>query len=80
MNLGLALAVIGAAIAACAGVGSGIGVGIAGEAAAGVVAEDPNKIWSDTGSAGSARYTGYLRSADRFPDLTEDRYAGRRSG
>ena len=34
----------------------------------------------DTGSAGSARYTGYLRSADRFPDLTEDRYAGRRSG
>ena len=36
MNLGLALAVIGAAIAACAGVGSGIGVGIAGEAAAGV--------------------------------------------
>ena len=44
MNLGLALAVIGAAIAACAGVGSGIGVGIAGEAAAGVVAEDPNKF------------------------------------
>ena len=44
MSLGLALAVIGAAIAACAGVGSGIGVGIAGEAAAGVVAEDPNKF------------------------------------
>ena len=35
---------MGAAIAACAGVGSGIGVGIAGQAAAGVVAEDPNKF------------------------------------
>ena len=44
MNLGLALAVIGAAIAALAGVGSGIGVGIAGEAAAGVIAEDPKKF------------------------------------
>jgi len=44
MNLGLALAILGAAIAALAGVGSGIGVGIAGQAAAGVVAEDPNKF------------------------------------
>ena len=44
MNLGLALALFGAAIAALAGVGSGIGVGIAGQAAAGVVAEDPKKF------------------------------------
>lgn len=37
MSLGLALAVLGAAIAACAGVGSALGVGIAGEAADGVM-------------------------------------------
>lgn len=42
---GLFLACLGAAIAAgLAGVGSGIGVGIAGEAAAGVVSEDPKKF------------------------------------
>ncbi|MDD6212418.1 MAG: V-type ATP synthase subunit K [Clostridiales bacterium] len=44
MSLGQALAVIGAAIAALAGVGSALGVGVAGEAAAGVVAEDPKKF------------------------------------
>ena len=44
MSLGLALAVAGAAIAALAGVGSAVGVGIAGEAGAGVVAEDPGKF------------------------------------
>ena len=38
------LALIGASVAALAGVGSAIGVGIAGEAAAGVVSEDPNKF------------------------------------
>ncbi len=38
------LAMLGASIAALAGIGSAIGVGIAGEAAAGVVAEDPNKF------------------------------------
>ena len=44
-NMGVALALLGAAIAALfAGVGSAIGVGIAGEAAAGVVTEDPNKF------------------------------------
>lgn len=42
---GVFLACLGAAIAAgLAGVGSGIGVGIAGEAAAGVVSEDPKKF------------------------------------
>jgi len=44
MSLGIALAVAGAAIAALAGVGSAMGVGIAGEAGAGVVAEDPGKF------------------------------------
>lgn len=44
MTLGQALAVLGAALAAMAGVGSALGVGVAGEAAAGVVAEDPNKF------------------------------------
>ncbi|MBR5228455.1 MAG: V-type ATP synthase subunit K [Firmicutes bacterium] len=37
-------ALLGAAIAALAGIGSAIGIGIAGEAAAGVVSEDPKKF------------------------------------
>lgn len=44
MTIGLSLAVGGAAVAALAGIGSAIGVGIAGEAAAGVMAEDPKKF------------------------------------
>ncbi|MCD8054905.1 MAG: V-type ATP synthase subunit K [Lachnospiraceae bacterium] len=44
MSLGQALAVLGAALAALAGVGSALGVGVAGEAAAGVMAEDPGKF------------------------------------
>ncbi len=40
MTLGLALAVLGAAVATCAGVGSALGVGIAGEAADGVMSGD----------------------------------------
>ena len=44
-NMGVALALLGAAIAALfAGVGSAIGVGIAGQAASGVMAEDPSKF------------------------------------
>lgn len=44
-NLGLVLAVIGASLAALLpGIGSAIGVGMAGEAAAGVVTEDPSKF------------------------------------
>lgn len=38
------LAILGAAIAALAGIGSALGVGVAGQAASGVVAEDPNKF------------------------------------
>lgn len=39
-------AVLGAAVAALAGIGSAIGVGLAGQAATGVVAEDPKKFGS----------------------------------
>ncbi len=41
---GSSLALLGAAIAALAGIGSAMGVGIAGQAAAGVLAEDPKKF------------------------------------
>jgi V/A-type H+-transporting ATPase subunit K len=42
---GMALAILGAAVAVLlAGTGSAVGVGIAGEAAAGVTAEDPDKF------------------------------------
>lgn len=44
-GLGIVLALAGAALAALmAGIGSAIGVGMTGEAAAGVVTEDPNKF------------------------------------
>ena len=44
-NLGLVYALLGAAIAVfLAGAGSAIGVGISGQAAAGVVTEDPSKF------------------------------------
>lgn len=45
MTLGLALAILGAALAiGFAGSGSAIGIGIAGEACAGVTTEDPKKF------------------------------------
>ena len=45
MTMGTVFALLGAALAALlAGVGSAIGVGRAGQAAAGVVTEDPNKF------------------------------------
>ncbi len=45
MSLGTFLAILGAALAAAmAGIGSAIGVGKAGQAAAGVTAEDPTKF------------------------------------
>ena len=44
-NLGIVYALLGAAIAVLmAGAGSAIGVGIAGQAASGVVTEDPSKF------------------------------------
>lgn len=44
-NMGIVFALLGAALAALmAGIGSAIGVGMAGEAAAGVVTEDPKKF------------------------------------
>lgn len=45
MTLGLALAVLGAAIAVIlGGIGSSLGVGIAGQAAAGLISEEPEKF------------------------------------
>jgi V/A-type H+-transporting ATPase subunit K len=41
---GVFLAMAGAAVAAVAGIGSAIGIGIAGQAAAGVISEDPKKF------------------------------------
>ena len=44
-ELGIVYALLGAAVAVLlAGAGSAIGVGVAGQAAAGVVTEDPGKI------------------------------------
>jgi len=43
--IGLALAILGAALAVImGGIGSAIGIGMAGQAAAGVISEDPNKF------------------------------------
>ncbi|MDX9892866.1 MAG: V-type ATP synthase subunit K [Patescibacteria group bacterium] len=45
MGLGIALAILGAALAAgLAGAGSALGVGIAGQAASGVISEEPEKF------------------------------------
>lgn len=45
MTMGTVLALVGAALAVIlAGMGSAYGVGVAGQAAAGVVSEDPSKI------------------------------------
>ncbi len=45
MSLGIFYAILGAAIAAAgAGIGSAMGVGIVGEAAGGVITEDPSKF------------------------------------
>ena len=47
-SLGLALAIVGAAFAALfAGIGSAKGVGLVGEAAAGLVSQDPSKFSKD---------------------------------
>lgn len=47
MSLGLTLAILGGALAVfLAGIGSAIGVGLAGQAASGVMSEDPTKFGS----------------------------------
>ena len=63
-ELGLVYALLGAAVAVfLAGAGSSIGVGIAGQAASGVVTEDPSKFAKVLDHAAASWYTGYLRSA-----------------
>lgn len=45
VNMGLLLALFGAALAGLmAGIGSAVGIGVAGESAAGVMSEDPDKF------------------------------------
>ncbi|MCD5401065.1 permease, partial [candidate division NPL-UPA2 bacterium] len=45
MELGLGLALLGAAVATLlSGMGSAMGIGIAGQTAAGVISEDPDKF------------------------------------
>ena len=64
-NLGIVYALCGAAIAVLlAGAGSAIGVGIAGQAAAGVVTEDPGKFAKVFDLTASSWYTGTLWSSD----------------
>jgi len=46
LTMGSFLAILGASVAAMAGIGSAMGVAIAGEAADGVIAEDPKKFGS----------------------------------
>ncbi|MDD8031539.1 MAG: V-type ATP synthase subunit K [Acidobacteriota bacterium] len=47
MSLGLTLAILGGALAVLmAGIGSAIGIGLAGQAASGVMSEDPSKFGS----------------------------------
>ncbi len=62
MITGNVMALIGAAIAALAGIGSAMGVGIAGQAAAGVLAEDPKKFGKTL-----------ILQADGLSDLRKDR-------
>lgn len=62
MELGIFYAILGAALATLlAGAGSAMGVGIAGQAAAGVVTEDPGKFSKVFNFTASSWYTGYLR-------------------
>ncbi len=59
MSLGIFYAILGAALAAVfAGIGSAVGVGLAGQAAAGLTAEDPVFKSFDFGIA--SRYSRYL--------------------
>ena len=78
-QLGIVYALLGAALAVLlAGAGSSIGVGIAGQAAAGVVTEDPSKFAKSSDYAASAWYTGYLRSAGWFHYTFQNRSVRRR--
>jgi len=71
-DMGMVYALLGAAVAVfLAGAGSAIGVGIAGQAASGVVTEDPSKF------AAASWYTGNLRTAGWFHYIIQDRTSWR---
>ena len=78
-NLGIVYALLGAAVAVLfAGAGSAIGVGIAGQAAAGVVTEDPSKfakvliIQLLPGTQGLYGFAGYFMFQTIFGILTPE--------
>ena len=77
-NLGLVYALLGAALAVIlAGMGSAHGVGIAGQAASGVVTEDPSKFAKVLIIQLLAWYTGNLRTAGCIYHSFQDRSSGR---
>ena len=79
-NLGIVYALLGAAVAVLfAGAGSAIGVGIAGQAAAGVVTEDPSKFAKSAYYPAPSGYTGSVWTACRIYHTFKDRYSRRRS-
>ena len=70
-SLGVVFALLGAVLAALmGGIGSAVGVGMTGQAAAGVVTEDPYP-------SAAARHPGHLRPAYRLRDPYPDRRSGR---
>ena len=78
-HLGIVYALLGAAVAVfLSGAGSAIGVGIAGQAASGVVSEDPSNCKSIDYAAASG-YTGYLRFAGWIYHFIKNRIIRRRN-
>ena len=59
------------------GCGSAYGVGVAGQAAAGVVTEDPSKFAKGFDFTAFTRYTGYLWFVGCFRYIVKNRYLRR---
>lgn len=79
-HLGIVYALLGAAVAVfLSGAGSAIGVGIAGQAASGVVSEDPSKFAKVLIMRTASGYTGYLRFAGWIYHFIKNRIIRRRN-
>ena len=79
-DLGIVYALLGAAVAVLfAGCGSAIGVGIAGQAASGVVTEDPSKFAKVLIIQLLPGTQGTLRTSGRIYYPVKNRYPGRRN-
>ena len=79
-SLGVAFAVLGAVCRFDGRYRLCKGVGIAGEAAAGVIAEDPGKFGKLLVAAAFARHTGPFTAFDRRAGFKPNRPAGWQSG